>query len=46
VLDSALDPETRCWVLTATGEWQPFPAAGSRVRDHQTELTKLHGAVG
>ncbi|MFI5609434.1 RNA degradosome polyphosphate kinase [Amycolatopsis sp. NPDC051903] len=46
VLDSALDPATRCWVLTATGEWQPFPAAGSQVRDHQVELAKLHGAAG
>ncbi|WP_442875980.1 RNA degradosome polyphosphate kinase [Amycolatopsis sp. NBC_01480] len=46
VLDSALDPTTRCWVLSATGEWQPFPAAGSQVRDHQTELAKLHGAAG
>ncbi|MDT8915641.1 RNA degradosome polyphosphate kinase [Amycolatopsis sp. PS_44_ISF1] len=46
VLDSALDPATRCWVLSATGEWQPFPAAGSQVRDHQTELAKLHGAAG
>ncbi|RJQ85310.1 RNA degradosome polyphosphate kinase [Amycolatopsis panacis] len=46
VLDSALDPATRCWVLTSTGEWQPFPADGSQVRDHQTELAKLHGAVG
>ncbi|WP_326569158.1 RNA degradosome polyphosphate kinase [Amycolatopsis rhabdoformis] len=46
VLDSALDPTTRCWVLTASGEWQPFPAAGSQVRDHQVELAKLHGAAG
>ncbi|WP_425548820.1 RNA degradosome polyphosphate kinase [Amycolatopsis ultiminotia] len=46
VLDSALDPATRCWVLTETGEWQPFPTAGSQVRDHQTELAKLHGAAG
>ncbi|MEV0072423.1 MULTISPECIES: RNA degradosome polyphosphate kinase [unclassified Amycolatopsis] len=46
VLDSALDPTTRCWVLTATGEWQPSPAAGSQVRDHQVELAKLHGAAG
>ncbi|QRP44514.1 RNA degradosome polyphosphate kinase [Amycolatopsis sp. FDAARGOS 1241] len=46
VFDSALDPATRCWVLTATGEWQPFPAAGSQVRDHQVELAKLHGAAG
>ena len=46
VFDSALDPHTRCWVLSSSGEWQPFPAAGSQVRDHQLELAKLHGAVG
>ncbi|MEA5364094.1 RNA degradosome polyphosphate kinase [Amycolatopsis sp., V23-08] len=46
IFDSALDPETRCWVLTASGEWAPFPAEGSRVRDHQLELAKLHGAAG
>ncbi|GAB2989793.1 polyphosphate kinase [Amycolatopsis acidiphila] len=46
VLDSALDPATRCWVLTSTGEWSPFPTEGSNVRDHQVELLKKHGANG
>ena len=46
ILDSALDPATRCWVLTSTGEWTPFPASGSQVRDHQLELAKAHGAAG
>ncbi|KAA9152982.1 RNA degradosome polyphosphate kinase [Amycolatopsis acidicola] len=46
VLDSALDPETRCWVLTTTGEWTPSPADDSKVRDHQVELVKMHGATG
>jgi polyphosphate kinase len=46
VLDSALDPATRCWVLTSTGEWSPFPAEGSNVRDHQVELLKKHRANG
>ena len=46
IFDSALDPATRCWVLTESGEWTPFPAEGSRVRDHQTELAKRHGAAG
>ncbi|MET8845562.1 RNA degradosome polyphosphate kinase [Amycolatopsis sp. NPDC004625] len=46
IFESALDPATRCWVLTASGEWSPFPADGSRVRDHQLELAKLHGAAG
>ena len=44
VLDSALDPATRCWVLTPSGNWDPSPADGSRVRDHQVELMKLHSA--
>ncbi|MFI9385617.1 RNA degradosome polyphosphate kinase [Kutzneria sp. NPDC052558] len=44
VLDSALDPATRCWVLSASGNWDPSPADGSRVRDHQVELMKLHSA--
>ncbi|TNC20332.1 RNA degradosome polyphosphate kinase [Amycolatopsis alkalitolerans] len=46
VFDSALDPATRCWVLESTGEWSPFPAEGSDVRDHQVELLKKHGANG
>ncbi|WAL69811.1 RNA degradosome polyphosphate kinase [Amycolatopsis cynarae] len=46
ILDSALDPATRCWVLTATGEWSPSPADGSEVRDHQVELLIRHGAAG
>ncbi|WP_414635794.1 RNA degradosome polyphosphate kinase [Amycolatopsis sp.] len=46
MLDSALHPETRCWVLTAAGEWTPSPAEGSKVRDHQVEMIRLHGAEG
>ncbi|WP_410614773.1 RNA degradosome polyphosphate kinase [Amycolatopsis sp. lyj-109] len=46
IFDSALDPATRCWVLTESGEWSPSPSDGSRVRDHQLELAKLHGAAG
>nr|WP_106178406.1 RNA degradosome polyphosphate kinase [Prauserella shujinwangii] len=46
VLDSALDPVTRCWVLTSVGEWIPSPADGSQVRDHQVELLRKHGATG
>ena len=46
ILDSALDPATRCWVLTDSGEWQPSPADTTQVRDHQTELLKKHGANG
>jgi polyphosphate kinase len=43
VLDSALDPATRCWVLQPDGQWLPFPADGSRVRDHQLEMMRRHG---
>ncbi len=46
ILDSALDPATRCWVLTDSGEWQPSPADTTQVRDHQNELLKKHGANG
>ncbi|WP_307849444.1 RNA degradosome polyphosphate kinase [Qaidamihabitans albus] len=45
-LDSALDPVTRCWVLSSTGEWMPSPADGTQVRDHQVELLRAHGATG
>jgi polyphosphate kinase len=45
VLDSALDPSTRCWVLGRDGEWVPSPANGSEVRDHQAELLRAHGAI-
>jgi polyphosphate kinase len=44
VLDSTMDPATRCWELTSAGNWDPSPADGSRVRDHQVELMKLHSA--
>ncbi len=46
MLDSALEPTTRCWVLRFDGEWEAFPSDGSRVRDHQTELLRVHRAVG
>ncbi|MGH3948964.1 MAG: RNA degradosome polyphosphate kinase [Pseudonocardiaceae bacterium] len=46
IFDSALDPVTRCWVLSTTGEWSPSPADGSQVRDHQAELIANHKAAG
>ncbi|MGH3521024.1 MAG: RNA degradosome polyphosphate kinase [Haloechinothrix sp.] len=46
ILHSALDPVTRCWVLSSTGEWTPSPADGSQVRDHQVELITKHQAAG
>ncbi len=42
VLDSALDPATRCWVLEPDGSWGASPAEGSTVRDHQTQLVRRH----
>ncbi|MBE9374434.1 RNA degradosome polyphosphate kinase [Saccharopolyspora sp. HNM0983] len=44
ILDSALDPFTRCWVLNAKGDWEASPREGERVRDHQVELLRRHGA--
>jgi polyphosphate kinase len=46
VLDTALDPATRCWVLGETGEWEPSPTDRSSVRDHQAELLTKHRAQG
>ncbi|WP_156754111.1 RNA degradosome polyphosphate kinase [Actinokineospora pegani] len=49
MFDSALDPATRCWVLTAKGDWEPSPAGeatGSPVRDHQAEMLLRHRALG
>jgi polyphosphate kinase len=46
VFDSALDPATRCWVLSSTGEWTPSPAEAAMVRDHQVELLARHRATG
>jgi polyphosphate kinase len=46
VFTSALDPQTRCWVLRSDGEWEASPADGSSVRDHQMELLHKHGALG
>ncbi|OJY44352.1 MAG: RNA degradosome polyphosphate kinase [Pseudonocardia sp. 73-21] len=45
VLDSCLDPATRCWTLHADGSWEPSPAADSGinpVRDHQAEMMLRH----
>lgn len=46
VFTSALDPQTRCWVLRSDGEWDASPSDGSSVRDHQMELLHKHGALG
>jgi polyphosphate kinase len=42
ILDSALDPATRCWVLAADGSWQPSPSDGATVRDHQVQEIRRH----
>jgi polyphosphate kinase len=42
VLDSAMDPVTRCWVLEPDGSWTASPAEGSTVRDHQAQLVRRH----
>jgi polyphosphate kinase len=46
VMESALDPTTRCWVLDGNGEWEPSPSGESTVRDHQAELLAVHRAKG
>ncbi|MGZ4521949.1 MAG: RNA degradosome polyphosphate kinase [Mycobacteriaceae bacterium] len=46
VIDSALDPATRCWVLEPGGDWVAAPASGEQVREHQVELMRRHGANG
>ena len=43
-MDSALHPQTRCWVLNAKGDWEASPRSGEQVRDHQTEMLRRHGA--
>lgn len=45
VLDSCLDPATRCWTLHADGSWEPSPppdAGVVDVRDHQAEMMIAH----
>ncbi|WP_407697130.1 RNA degradosome polyphosphate kinase [Streptoalloteichus hindustanus] len=44
IFDSAMHEETRSWVLESAGTWRPSPEPGRRVRDHQAEMARLHGA--
>ncbi|WP_414709318.1 RNA degradosome polyphosphate kinase [Pseudonocardia sp.] len=47
VLDSALDPATRCWTLSPDGPWEPSPPPDSgitHVRDHQAEMMLRHAS--
>jgi len=50
IMESALDPTTRCWVLDGNGEWDPSPSGGegeeTTVRDHQVQLLAAHRAKG
>jgi polyphosphate kinase len=42
LLESALDPATRCWELGPEGQWTASPQAGHTVRDHQVSLMERH----
>ena len=42
VLDSCLDPATRCWELGVDGHWIASPQEGQTVRDHQVSLMERH----
>ncbi|ANS27491.1 RNA degradosome polyphosphate kinase [Rhodococcus opacus] len=46
IIDSALDPVTRCWVLGADGRWVPSPAHGEEVRDHQEAMMRKRMGTG
>jgi len=43
LLDSALHPSTRCWILGPDGDWEASPRSGEQVRDHHTEMLRQHG---
>ncbi|MGW5052105.1 RNA degradosome polyphosphate kinase [Actinokineospora sp. NPDC004072] len=42
IFESAMDPATRCWVLSGNGDWTASPAETEDVRDHQTEMLLRH----
>ena len=44
MLESTMDPATRCWELQADGRWIALPLPGQTVRDHQVELMARHRA--
>jgi polyphosphate kinase len=46
IVDSALDPVTRCWVLGPDGRWVPSPAHGEEVRDHQEAMMRKRMGTG
>ncbi|WP_070380640.1 RNA degradosome polyphosphate kinase [Rhodococcus sp. WMMA185] len=46
ILDSALDPTTRCWVLQPDGRWVAAPARGEDVREHQVAMMRTRTGSG
>jgi polyphosphate kinase len=42
ILESALDPATRCWELGPEGQWKALPQPGHSVRDHQVAQMEKH----
>ncbi|QUR66869.1 RNA degradosome polyphosphate kinase [Mycobacterium spongiae] len=42
LLESAMDPATRCWELGPDGQWTALPQEGHSVRDHQVSLMERH----
>jgi polyphosphate kinase len=42
ILESALDPATRCWELGPEGHWKALPQPGHSVRDHQVAQMEKH----
>ncbi|MHA6784844.1 RNA degradosome polyphosphate kinase [Pseudonocardia saturnea] len=48
MLDSCLDPATRCWTLQDDGRWEPSPpldSGVSPVHDHQAEMMLRHAVI-
>ncbi|GAA4912715.1 polyphosphate kinase [Actinomycetospora succinea] len=49
IMDSAVAPSTRCWMLQPDGSWDPWPVAagedheGLAVDDHQVQLLRQGG---
>ncbi|MEV0946220.1 RNA degradosome polyphosphate kinase [Rhodococcus sp. NPDC049939] len=46
IFDSALDPNTRCWVLQPDGRWVATPAHGEDVREHQEAMMRTRMGSG
>ncbi len=42
MLESAMNPVTRCWELGPDGSWTAYPQEGQTVRDHQVWLMERH----